>query len=98
MKSQPEIEALRTVSKLAFGQTYRLELMLAILDSDDGICTLSELASALKVSVSSLQLPFDTLVALGMLTPLPEAETRFRHYLRNDDAGWAWATQLASRL
>ncbi|ANG85492.1 helix-turn-helix transcriptional regulator [Microbacterium aurantiacum] len=98
MKSQPEVEALRAVSKLAFGHTYRLELMLAILDSDDGICTLSELAASLDVSVSSIQLPLESLVELGMLMPIPVGDTRYRHYIRNDDIGWAWARQLASRI
>lgn len=98
MKSQREVEALRSVSKLAFGHTYRLELMMAILDSEDGICTLSSLAATLNVSVSSIQLPFESLIDLGMLMPIPEGDTRFRHYIRNDDIGWAWARQLASRI
>lgn len=96
MKPQHDIETLRAVSKLAFGQTYRLELMLTILESEDGICTLTELATRLNVRVSSIQLPFETLISLGMLIPIPESDTKFRHYIRNDDIGWSWARQLAS--
>jgi len=89
------IVEVRRVSRAAFGQAHRLELMLAISKSSDGLCTLTELAKLLDVSVSSLQRPFQALVEIGLLTPLPNADTRFRYYARNPSPAWQWAEDLA---
>ena len=95
MKPQVEVEALRRVSKSAFGHTHRLELMLTIAEIDDGVCTLAELAQRLDVRPSSIQRPLDTLVELSLLSALPYGDTKFRHYIRNDGPAWDWARELA---
>ena len=68
--------------------------MLAIADSDDGVVCLTDLAKALNVTVSSLQRPFEAVVAAKLISPLPDSDSRFRYYLRNPSAGWAWAREL----
>ena len=52
-----ELEALRELSRAAFRQDYRAELMIAISDAQDGIVCLTDLARALDVSISNLQAP-----------------------------------------
>jgi hypothetical protein len=86
---------LGAISKSAFGQTLRLELMLAIAASEDGVVCLTDLAKELDVSVSSLQRPFEAIVAAHLLMPLPDSDSRYRYYLRNPSAAWAWASELA---
>lgn len=88
-------EELRRVSRAAFGQAYRLELMLAVAASPDGLCTLTELTRELGVTMSSLQKPFQALVEIGLLTPLPYDDTKFRYYARTPSAAWEWAVQLS---
>jgi hypothetical protein len=89
-------DALRRISTAAFGQSYRLELMLSINDAPGGIVSLTEIARTLSnVPLSSLQRPFEALVACGLLTPLPRGESRHRYYMRNSSAAWDWATELA---
>lgn len=95
MNAQSQVEALRLVSKVAFGQSHRLELMLAIAQIEDGVCTLSELASVLQVPVSSLQRPFDSLIDLSLVSVVPSGDTKYRHYLRNDGPAWRWADELS---
>ena len=96
MNSQGTLEALRHVSKVAFGQEHRLELMLAIAASEDGVCSLTELADTLQVRASSLQRPLDSLVELSLLSIVPTGDTKYRHYLRNDGPAWEWARELAT--
>lgn len=86
---------MRAVSRVAFGQAHRLELMLAVAASEDGLCTLTELSRHLDVTMSSLQRPFQALMDLGLLTELPDAGTRFRYYARNPSSAWQWAGELA---
>lgn len=88
-------EALRETSRAVFGQTYRLEMMLAVARSDDGIVCLTDLAKVLSVSVSSLQKPLMSLVQARLLTPLPDVDSRYRFYARNPSSAWAWAEELA---
>ncbi len=97
MKSQAELERWRAVSKVAFGQTHRLELMLAILDIEDGVCSLSELAARLGVPISSLQRPFDALSALELIRPIPDGETRTRFHMRTQSPAWDWARTLRAQ-
>lgn len=91
-----EREALRRLSRTVFGQEHRLELMLAIREAEDQIVTLTELASSLGLSASSLQRPFHALVAGGLLTLLPAEPSRYRYYQANKSAAWDWAVELAS--
>lgn len=90
-------ETLRETSRVVFGQTHRLEVMLAVARSDDGIVCLTEVAKVLSVSVSSLQKPFQALIHARLLSPLPDVDSRYRFYARNPSAAWAWAEELALR-
>jgi hypothetical protein len=85
----------RRLSQAAFGQQHRLELMLAIVDSEDGIVTLTELSRKLDVTMSSLQRPMESLIETGLLTALPMSEFRYKHFMRNPSAAWQWAQELA---
>ncbi|MGC7100689.1 hypothetical protein ACPZ19_38950 [Amycolatopsis lurida] len=87
-------ERLRQVSQHAFGQRYRLELMLAIAETDDGIVCLTDLAKALDVTISNLQAPLRALVNTGLISPLPRGDSRRKFYIRNTSAAWAWAREL----
>ncbi|GAA2887547.1 helix-turn-helix domain-containing protein [Microbacterium esteraromaticum] len=98
MKIRPGTAELRAVSRVAFGQAHRLELMLAVMASEDGLCTLTELARRLNVTMSSLQRPFQALVDLGLLTELPDTGTRFRYYARNPSSAWQWAADLSATV
>lgn len=90
-------ETLRKLSRIVFGQTHRLELMLAVARSPDGIVSLTELAKALDVSASSLQTPLQSLVQSQLLSPLPAVDSRYRFYSRNPSAAWQWAEELAGQ-
>lgn len=48
-------DAMRVLSDVLFGQRYRLELMVAIASSDDGLVCLTDLAATLEVTLSNLQ-------------------------------------------
>lgn len=85
---------LRDKSQAAFGQRYRLEVMLAVADAEDGFVALTDLAKRLDVSISNLQGPLKSLVALGLLTPIPHGDSRHRFYLRDPSTAWAWAKEL----
>ena len=89
------VKARRDISKLAFGQQYRLELMLKVLDSDDGFFTLTAMSNALETAASNLQGPVESLLALGLISRLPTADELGVHYLRNEGAGWDWALELS---
>jgi hypothetical protein len=69
---------LRDKSQVAFGQRYRLELMLAVAASDDGIVCLTDLARQLDVSISNLQIPPAELLQLDQLGRLLRALHRGR--------------------
>lgn len=89
------LQRLRALSQVAFGQRYRLELMLAVADAQDGIVCLTDLAHTLNVTISNLQQPLKALVATGLLSPLPAGDSRRKFYIRNPSSAWAWAKELA---
>lgn len=89
-----EREVLRSLSRAAFGQTYRLEVMLAVADSSDGLVTQTELARELGVSVSNVQAPVSSLIGCGLLTQLPQGDSRSKFLMRNRSAAWDWAKEL----
>lgn len=92
-------DELRRLSSAAFGQSYRLELMLAADRAAAGIVSLTELAREIPdVSVSSLQRPFDSLVESGLLAALPRGDSRHRYFLRNESSAWAWARELRQQV
>lgn len=89
-------ETLRELSRVVFGQAYRLEVMLAVGRSADGIVSLTELSKSLGVSASSIQKPLQSLVQARLISPLPDADSRYRFYARNPSSAWEWAEELAS--
>ena len=97
MDSTADREALRSVSRAAFGQSHRLELMLEIANLEDGIFTMTQVSKALDVTMSSLQNARDALLQLGLISRLPLTDSRFHYLVRNDSSAWAWARELAAR-
>lgn len=91
-------EELRRLSRAAFGQTYRLEAMLYIAESD-GFITQTEVAHALGLSSpSNVQAPIRSLIDCGLLTPMPKTDNRSRFLARTDSPAWDWARQLRSQI
>jgi DNA-binding transcriptional ArsR family regulator len=88
------VEELRRTSHAAFGQRYRLECMLAIADSTDGIFSLGELATNLHVTPSNLQNPLASLLETGLITRMYSGDSRRKFYSRNDSSAWEWAREL----
>lgn len=91
------VDVLRELSRASFGQKYRLECMLAIADSGDGMVTLSTLAKTLDVSTSNVQDPIRALLATGLISPLDAGDSRSKFYVRNASAAWEWCRELAVR-
>lgn len=89
-----ELDTLRLLSRAAFGQAYRLEVMLAVADSEDGLVTQTELSRALGVSVSNVQGAVRSLTACGLLTELPQGDSRSKFLLRNPSSAWDWVREL----
>jgi DNA-binding transcriptional regulator GbsR (MarR family) len=92
--SSPDRVTLRDLSQAVFGQRYRLELMLVVAASSDGIVCLTDLARELDISISNLQNPLRAMITAGLLTPLPRGDSRRKFYIRNPSAAWTWATEL----
>lgn len=90
----PEMEALRNLSRAAFQQRYRLEVMLAIADSEDGLVSLTDLAATLGLPASNVQGALRSLLDTGLLTELPQGDSRRKFLLRNDSTAWDWAREL----
>lgn len=87
------VEELRRLSRAAFNQAYRLEVMLYIADSD-GFVTQTEIGRALALSVSNVQAPVKSLIDCGLLTVMPKTDNRSRFLARADSVAWEWARQL----
>ena len=91
------MDELRRLSRAAFNQTYRLEVMLFIADSD-GFVTQTEVAQGLGLpSASNVQAPIRSLIDCGLLTPMPKTDNRSRFLARTDSPAWDWALQLRSQ-
>ena len=89
------VDWLRERSRVAFGQAYRLEVMLAIADSVDGIVSLGDIAKTLDLSPSQIQKTFSDLKQLGLLTELPAADSRRKFCIRQPSRAWEWAHEMA---
>ncbi len=93
-----ETEQLRRLSRAAFNQAYRLEVMLYIADSE-GFVTQTEIAQALGLpSVSNVQAPVRSLIDCGLLTPMPRTDNRSKFLARVDSPAWEWARQLRAQV
>ena len=88
------LSAMRRMSRDAFGQSYRLEVMTAIARSEDGLVCLTDLASTLGLSTSRIQGALRSLVDVGLLTEMPPGDGRRRFLLRNRSAAWEWAEEM----
>lgn len=91
------IEQVRLLSDVLFGQRYRLELMVAIADSPTGKVCLSDLAEQLgHRSASNIQAPLRDLVRAGLLTRLPDGDSRRKWYRREKSIGWEFAREAVA--
>jgi len=91
------VEEVRRLSRATFGQSYRLELMLAIGDSPDGLVSLGELSAQLGVTPSNLQKPMQSLLDTALISPTHSGDSRRIYYIRNESLAWAWARELADK-
>lgn len=94
MDQSPEF--VRDVSQAAFGQRYRLEVMLQFASAEDSLLCLSDLASAIGTAASNLQKPLRSLLDTGLITQLDVGDSKRKFYLRNPSAAWEWALELKS--
>lgn len=93
-----DIAGLRALSRAAFGQTYRLEIMLAIAEAEDGLVTLTDLARTLGLSTSNVQAALRSLVAAGLLSQRPKGGDRRKYLSRNPSLAWDWARQMRDQV
>ena len=89
---------LRELSHAAFGQQYRLEVMLAAAHSPDGLVCLTDVARELGLSISNVQGSLKSLVTVGLLEEMPAGDSRRKFYLRNPSAAWDWAEQMSQQV
>lgn len=90
-----DVDELRRLSRAAFGQTYRLEVMLFIARSE-GFVTQTEIARGLALSVSNVQAPVRSLIECSLLIAMPKSDNRSRFLARTDSPAWDWARHLES--
>lgn len=89
---------LRELSDAAFGQKYRLELMLAIAKDVREPVSLTDIASAVQLGVSQVQGAFRSLVEVGLLVPTPSTDSRRKLYVADaESSAWRWAAEMAQR-
>ncbi len=86
---------IRDRSAIAFGQSYRLEVMIAVAEAGDRLICLTDLARELGVQASNIQKPLKALLQLGLLTLPPSGDSRKKYYIRNPSAAWRWAYEMA---
>lgn len=87
-------ERVRALSETLFGQRYRLEAMVAIALSPDGLVCQGDLARALAITPSNLQRPISDLTTSNLISKLPYGDSRRRFYRRNDSLAWEFALEL----
>lgn len=90
------VEEMRRLSRIVFGQSYRLELMVAIASSRDGLVSLGELSHDLGVTPSNLQKPLRSLLDSSLISPTHSGDSRRVYYMRNESLAWAWALELST--
>jgi DNA-binding IclR family transcriptional regulator len=95
--SAGELEHIRAISEVLFGQRYRLEAMVAVASAEDGLVCLTDLAQQLGIPPSNLQGPLRDLVRCGLLSRLPLDGSKRRYYQRNESLAWAFSNEMASR-
>ena len=95
--SSVDLEHVRAMSEVLFGQRYRLELMVAIASAPDGLVCLTDLAQQLSVTASNLQRPLHDLARCRLLSRLPPDGSKRRYYQRSESLAWAFAVEIASQ-
>jgi predicted transcriptional regulator len=96
----PDSELLKrqkALSRVAFGQEWRLPVLLAVMQLKDSPVTQTAVAKELAVEASSVQNALSHLVKLGLLTFEPVEGQRFKFYSVTDSAIWAYASELAEQ-
>src|SRR5690348_11357069 len=97
MARRPSRQSLRARSKHLFGNSYMLEVCLAINEADDRV-NLSDLASRYRLAPSMYSKPVSRLVELGLLVPAeqrPGDDYRVRWYRPTKSTLWTTAEELA---
>jgi len=98
MNSVDDRESLRMTSKRLFGNSYMLEVCVAIARGDDRVC-LTQLAAANEVGSPSLySAPLKRLASLGLLHPDSRTSDnhRERWYARSESALWSAVLEFAA--
>jgi hypothetical protein len=91
-----ETEDLRKLSRVLFGQTHRLAVMIGIARSSR-VFFLADLAHDLGFeNLSSIQDPIRDLETSELITRMPKAAQKVR-FRRNKSLAWKWAEELAAR-
>ncbi|CAM4355947.1 hypothetical protein MB901379_00016 [Mycobacterium basiliense] len=94
LADNPDVHAL---SRVLFGQTHRLAVMLGIARGPKDF-VLSELAEGLGFqNLSSIQDPIRDLELSQLITRLPKVANKVR-FRRNTSLAWRWARELGQSL
>jgi hypothetical protein len=94
--SLADSDDLRALSRVLFGQTHRLAVMVGIARGPRDFF-LADLAADLGFeNLSSIQDPIRDLEASDLITRLPKSAQRVR-FRRNSSRVWSWAEELAGR-
>lgn len=91
-----ESNELRALSRVLFGQSHRLSVMVGIARGGRDFA-LSKLADDLGFeNLSSIQDPIRDLEAAELISRMPKVANKV-HFRRNPSYAWRWAKELASR-
>jgi hypothetical protein len=94
--SEADSEDLRRLSRVLFGQSHRLAVMVGIARGSREFF-LADLADDLGFeNLSSIQDPIRDLETSELITRIPKAAQKVR-FRRNKSLAWKWAEELASR-
>jgi DNA-binding transcriptional regulator GbsR (MarR family) len=89
---------LRVLSDAAFGQKYRLELMLVIAANLRDPISLTDLAASANLGISQIQGAFRALVEVGLLQQVHSPNHRRKLYVADaESSAWRWAAEMRDR-
>ncbi len=81
-------EQLREQSKGLFGNKDRLDVLLAIADSDDGMVNATDLEHEIGLINSRVRAQLRALVKVGLLSEVDTGQDKKRWYIRSDSSFW----------
>lgn len=85
------------LSKILFGQVHRLNVMVAIAESD-GLVNPTDLAETLGFAAqSAVQAPLRDLVQAGLIARLPGSGAGRTYYQRQQSLVWQWVIEFRER-